>query len=105
MSRTVLTTMPGSAPYRRLQVSLEQDGDGKLLICLAEQDYAEGIGWFTQRSLALDPRQWARLQAALGSAEAREAIVPAAEERPATLPFPGPKPPHRFRLAAGDGSE
>ncbi|QDV33320.1 hypothetical protein [Tautonia plasticadhaerens] len=103
--QTVLATLPGSAPCQRLQVALEQGEDGRLTICLADQHHAEGIGWFTQRSMQLDPTQWAQLQGVLGSAGARSLLAEESSEPPATIPFPGPRGPERYRLAAGDGSE
>jgi hypothetical protein len=103
VARTVLATLPGSAPYQRLQVALEQGEDG-LTICLCEQHHAEGIGWFTQRSMQLEPRQWAQLQGVLGTTDARQAFADDAEDAPATLPFPGPNDPRRLRHAIGDGS-
>ena len=105
MARTVLATLPGSAPYQRLQVALEQVDQGGLMICLCEQHHAEGIGWFTQRSMQLEPRQWAQLQGVLGMSEARAALDADDEDAPATLPFPGPNSPQRFRHAVGDGSD
>lgn len=103
MARTVLAILPGSAPFQRLEVSLEQGDQGGLTIFLSEQHHAEGIGWFTQRSMQLEPRQWAQLQGVLGSGAAGMAIEADAETPPATLPFPGPNSPRRFRHAVGDG--
>lgn len=103
MARTVLATLPGSGPCQRLQVALEQGDDG-LTISLCEQHHAEGIGWFTQRSMQLEPRQWAQLQGVLGTSEAKAAIDADDEIAPATLAFPGPDDPRRFRTAVGDGS-
>jgi hypothetical protein len=105
VSRTVLATLPGSAPCQRLQVALEQGEDGRLSICLADQHHAEGIGWFTQRSMQLDPRQWAQLQGILGADGPKAVLAEECIEGPATIPFPGPRGPERFRHAVGDGSE
>ncbi len=63
--RTVLATLAGKGPSQRLQVSLSQGDDGRLLIDLREQHYADGIGWFDQRRLELDPRQFQQLQSVL----------------------------------------
>jgi len=99
-SRTVLATIAGSAPHQRLQVALTQRGDGGLVIDLRDQHYAEGIGWFDQRTLALDPRQFRQLQAILGL---KSAMLAASEDEiPATIPFPGPSSPEPARPAVGD---
>ena len=99
-ARTVLATIAGSAPFQRLQVALVQRRDGRLSIDLREQHYAEGIGWFDQRALELDPRQFQQLQAVLGL---KPALVEAAAEEPrATIPFPGPSTPAPSRSAVGD---
>ena len=99
-ARTILATLPGSAPYQRLQVGLEQRGDGHLAIDLREQYFAEGIGWFDQRTLSLDPRQFQQLQAVLGLKAAH--LEEAAAEAPATIPFPGPRTIAPARTAVGD---
>jgi hypothetical protein len=99
-ARTILATLPGSAPYQRLQVGLEQRGDGGLAIDLREQHFAEGIGWFDQRTMSLDPRQFQQLQAVLGLKAAL--LEDAAEEVPATIPFPGPRTIAPVRSAVGD---
>jgi hypothetical protein len=97
--RTVLATLAGKGPSQRLQVSLSQGDDGRLLIDLREQHHAEGIGWFDQRRLELDPRQFQQLQAVLAlKADALEAAI---LEQPATVPFPGPAPKAPCRKAAG----
>jgi len=98
--RTVLATLNGREPFQRLQVSLAQGDDGRLLIDLREQHYAEGISWFDQRRLELDPRQFQQLQAVLGLKSNWPG--PAIEEAP-TIPFPGPATQFSRRPAVGDG--
>ena len=96
--RTVLATIAGSAPHQRLEVALTQGGDGRLAIDLRDQHYAEGIGWFDQRTLALDPRQFRQLKAVLGM---NSSALAAFEDGP---PPPSPSPaPRRRALAAGRG--
>ncbi len=97
--RTVLATLGGRGPSQRLQVSLCQGEDGRLLIDLREQHHADGIGWFDQRRLELDPRQFQQLQAVLGLNS--DSLDAAALEAPATVPFPGPAPKVTSRPAAG----
>src|SRR4051794_10945595 len=100
VSRTVLAHLDGGSPQDRLQVALVQRGDGRLAIDLCQQHYAEGIGWFDQRSLALDPRQLRQLQAVLGLKA--QAIEAAEAETLMSLPFPGPRAAERRRPAVGD---
>src|SRR5512135_562560 len=97
---TVLTTIAGSAPYQRLEVALVQGRDGRLTIDLREQHYAEGIGWFDQRALELDSRQFRQLQEALGAKSAQ--LGADLEKAPVSIPFPGPRTAAPARAAAGD---
>ncbi len=98
--QTILATLPGSGPHQRLQVALVQRRDGRLVIDLRDQHHAEGIGWFDQRTLTLEPRQWKQLQAVLGSSA--PALAVEADIPPATIPFPGPGDSSPRRTAAGD---
>jgi hypothetical protein len=107
IGRTLLGMLPGTAPHQRLQVALMQRGDGRLTIDLREQHHADGIGWYDQRALELDPQQFRQLQAMLGlkagRAVADQASGPEAEnDRPATIPFPGPCDQGPSRSAVGE---
>ena len=102
VGRTVLATLEGSAPQQRLQVALGQRADGRLTIDLCEQHYAEGIGWFDQRTMELDPRQFRQLQAVLGSKAVEPALAEALDESRATIPFPGPSSRRAHRPAVGE---
>jgi hypothetical protein len=102
VAQTVLATLPGSGPNERLLVALAQRG-GRLMIELREQHYAEGIGWFDQRTMALEPRQFRQLQAVLGVKAAVFVEESADEPLPATIPFPGPRTVGPHRPAVGDG--
>ncbi len=87
---TPLATLPGSQPEERLQVALTRGRDGRVVIDLREQHHADGLGWFDQRRLSLDPRQFRQLQALLGLKDlALDEESPLAEA-PRTIPFPGP---------------
>jgi hypothetical protein len=98
--RTVLATLGGKGPLQRLEVGLSQAEDGRLLIDLREQHHAEGIGWFDQRRLELDPRQFQQLQAVL--ALKSEELEAAISDQPATVPFPGPSMNVTRRKAVGN---
>jgi len=100
IARTALATLPGGAPQQRLQVELVQGRDGRLTIDLREQHFAEGIGWFDQRSISLEPRQVRQLQAVLGLKAAE--VLDEPTEAPATIPFPGPREADPRRAAVGD---
>lgn len=98
--RTVLTTLSGSAPHERLQVALKQQRGGRVVLELSQQHYAEGIGWYDQRGLELDPRQLRQLQSILGGSPAFNVMND--ERAPAILPFPGPVHHAPTRSAAGE---
>jgi hypothetical protein len=108
VGRTVLATLAGTKPHQRLQVALTQRGEGRVLIDLREQHYAEGIGWFDQRTMELDPKQFRQLQAILGLKGAEDvAGRPVSgsgidHEAPTTIPFPGPWEREPSRPAVGD---
>ena len=87
--RTVLATLGGRGPSQRLQVSLSQGDDGRLLIDLREQHHAEGIGWFDQRRLELDPRQFQQLQAVLASQVGARSAGRCGSSPPRAFPGPG----------------
>jgi len=101
-ARTILATLGGSAPHERLQVALVRRGDGRLAFDLRQQHHADGIGWYDQRGLELDPRQLRQLLNLLGE-RAACAECPA-DAAPAILPFPGPSPREAWRPAVGHGS-
>jgi hypothetical protein len=101
VGRTVLATLEGSAPHQRMQVALGQRADGGLTIDLREQHYAEGIGWFDQRTMELDPRQFRQLQAVLGTERVVPMLAEALDEPRATIPFPGPSSRRPHRPAVG----
>lgn len=98
--RTHLAVLDGAAPGQRLDVSLVSRRDGRLAVELRQQHYAEGIGWFDQRSLELDPRQLRQLQAVLGQASPR--LAAQAEESRDVIPFPGPADQREQRPAASE---
>ena len=74
VAQTILATLTGSGPHQRLQVALRQAADGSLVIELRDQHYGgEAVGWFDQRTMSLEPRQWKQLQTVLGSKTAAPA--------------------------------
>lgn len=59
---TTLGWIDGSSAEERLELNIVQDGSGSVEFVMSEQHFADGIGWFTQRSLSLDPHQVAQLK-------------------------------------------
>ena len=100
---STLAILPGARPERRVAVTLGQQPGGDLTFELREQHYDAGIGWFDQRTMALDPAQIRGLRQALGAGTpADEVVQQAARETPATLPFPGPGSARPRHLALAD---
>jgi hypothetical protein len=64
---TTLTTLPGSVENERLLVVLVQSAGAGSRMELRQQSFGEGIGWFTQSSVTLEPGQVAGLKNALGA--------------------------------------
>jgi hypothetical protein len=62
----VLSSIAGATDTERLLVVLcNRAGESRLE--LRQQSFGEGIGWFTQSTVALEPSQVAELRAALGT--------------------------------------
>jgi len=80
---TTLGWIDGSAADERLEINLVQNASGALELVMSEQHFAEGIGWFAQRSLSLDPYQVAQLKSLLLSnvVPARSNQVTSSEHR------------------------
>src|SRR5687767_13203273 len=67
MSReTILSTISGTSESERLLLVLSTAPDHSR-IELRQQSFGEGIGWFTQSTITLEPSQVAELRAALGT--------------------------------------
>lgn len=99
-ARTHLATIAGTAPGQRLEVSLVAGREGRIAVELRQQHFADGIGWFDQRSLELDPRQLRQLQALLGPDA--PALTARGNEPRSILPFPGPRDSGPPRSAVGE---
>ncbi|MBX9654341.1 hypothetical protein K2Y11_12070 [bacterium] len=76
----LLTEIPGTDAESRLAVFLTCQ-DGVSIMTLAQQSWAEGIGWFSQSSIEIDPAQLPMLRQALGQGGGRPASY-----RPASTP-------------------
>ena len=65
-SECLLATLPGSNPTDRLLVVWVHTPAGESQVVLRQQSWAEGIGWYDQKSLGLAPHQLRRLKGVLG---------------------------------------
>ena len=61
-----LAALPGSHDCERLTVVLLQGEDGDSRVSLRQQTWAEGIGWYDQKRIDLDPEQLRQLRPVLG---------------------------------------
>ncbi|WP_425617097.1 hypothetical protein NA78x_000767 [Anatilimnocola sp. NA78] len=68
-SETILSAIPAQSDKERLIVVLVQKSEGSRLE-LRQQSYGEGVGWFTQSTVQLEPGQVAQLKNSLGHATA-----------------------------------
>ena len=84
----VLSTISGSTDKERLLVVLcNHSGESRLE--LRQQSFGDGIGWFTQSTVALEPSQVAELRTALGTGGNRASSLPKSfrrAEQPAWKP-------------------
>ncbi len=65
--------LPGSSEAERIAVVLCPSGEEGSRLELRQQSYSEGIGWFTQSTVQLEPSQVADLRGALGMASGSSA--------------------------------
>ena len=102
---TELAAIPGRTRNEQILVCLDASQEGVWKIQLHEQRWAEGIGWYDQKVIELEPAQWRRLQQLVASpalARRVESDVP-----PATVPFPHRRPTPRsqsFSQPLADGA-
>src|SRR5262245_53009522 len=66
VSRTILATIDGSDEHERLLVAATPDGS----LALIQESWAEGVGWYSQKTLSLQPEQAAQLRNVFGWAGA-----------------------------------
>ena len=86
---TVLADLPGSTDRDRTLLVMRQRPGQDPLVELRQQTWGEGVGWFTQSSVALATHQVAGLRNALGiagcQAKACRTMRPATVEQPTHL--------------------
>ena len=83
--QTVLAEVPGKTRNEQLLVCLAGPAGETWKIELHQQRWAEGIGWYDQKVISLEPSQWRSLQQLLASPV--RVVVADAAEPPATVPF------------------
>jgi hypothetical protein len=66
MTETVLSTIDGTSDDERLQVTLCHDPVKGSRLELRQQSWGDGVGWFTQSKIELQPHQLGDLRSALG---------------------------------------
>ncbi|WP_254511526.1 hypothetical protein [Anatilimnocola floriformis] len=66
-TETILSAIPALSDKERLVVVLVQSAEGSRLE-LRQQSYGEGLGWFTQSKVQMEPGQVAQLKNSLGQA-------------------------------------
>ena len=75
-TETILSSLPAAVENERILVFLVQSpGEGSHVV-LRQQSFGEGIGWFTQSTIGLEPGQVAALKNALGVASAGSSTSP-----------------------------
>ena len=65
---TTLTSLPAAVEYERILVVLVQSPGEGSHVEMRQQSFGDGIGWFTQSTIRLEPGQIASLKSALGRA-------------------------------------
>jgi hypothetical protein len=92
----------GRTPQEQLEVVLQQDGEGRWGLMLIAQGWGEGIGWYPQKTIALDASQIEPLQRMLaivqGVTRRAQSRRDRKSERP---PFTAPPSGEDRRLQCG----
>jgi hypothetical protein len=66
----VLSTLPAASDGERMLVVLIQSPSTGSHVELRQQSYGDGVGWFTQSSVCMEPHQVAELRSVLGTSGA-----------------------------------
>jgi len=85
----ILSTISGTTDKERLLIVLCQRAGDASRLEMRQQSFADGIGWFTQSTIRLEPNQVAELRAALGTGGQRPSPLPKSfrrAEQPAWQP-------------------
>ncbi|MEE3372562.1 MAG: hypothetical protein VX346_24710 [Planctomycetota bacterium] len=68
---TIIGTLPGQTEDDRVVIVLSQQVMGPNTLELRQQSWGEGVGWFTQSSVEMSPRQVADLRNFLGVSQTK----------------------------------
>ena len=49
--------IPQADPHRRVEVAVTRTADGRRKVLLRDLSHGQGIGWYAQKTIALDPEQ------------------------------------------------
>jgi len=66
----VLSTLPGTCERERVCVVLVQSPTAGSYMEFRQQSFGDGVGWFTQNSVSLEPHQVAEMRSVLGTSGA-----------------------------------
>ena len=81
----------GRTPQEQLEVVLQQDGEGRWGLTLVAQSWGEGIGWYPQKTIALDASQIEPLQRMLAVVQGVTRRAQSRQDRDSDRPpFPVP---------------
>lgn len=64
--QTVVATLPSTSDHERIELVLCHQPGQAARLQLRQQSWGDGVGWFTQSSIELEPEQVAGLKLALG---------------------------------------
>jgi len=73
---TTLTSLPAAVENERILVVFVQIPAEGSHIEMRQQSFGEGIGWFTQSTIRMEPGQVAALKSALGRTSTGTAVSP-----------------------------
>lgn len=81
--------LEGSSPHERIEVTSGKGENGQPTVVLTHQSWGEGIGWYAQSSVTLEPNQFEQLKRAmcLPNSPTRR-TSPTADEGPRIIRFP-----------------
>jgi predicted nucleic acid-binding Zn ribbon protein len=83
--------IPGRTPQEQLEVVLQQDGEGRWGLTLIAQGWGEGLGWYPQKTIALDASQIEPLQRMLAIVQGVTRRAQSRRDRDGERPqFPAP---------------
>ena len=93
-TEVLLASIPGASDEERLLVVHTRGAGGQSVILLRQQTWGEGVGWFDQSSVSIEPEQLGQLRLALGGTGSGYRVRPNAR---------GSQAPH-LRLAQAESA-